>query len=294
MLLSSIFWKERGKEGIAYMKYLLKDFCPEFQKYKKDDMSITINYCDYLRAETFISYNFLVYFNVNHCLLYPVKTQVIWSKLSQIFECLTAFVISKCCQVKRETLCFQIWFWCFWQDFGSMASRLNLQHQITLLCVTVNQKMFPFQKTGIQVTGISVIFSLTLWVQRHCIPGSVKAGKVHPFLLHGWDICISYFRPCWPWVPWVSAVVFSSTFQWQRKRSSSTQSCIPLDVPALCPEHTHAQVPRAHAVAVELTGVLLQHHGLGSSHPRNNVAAQLKCCGVLHAWTCSGSSVPCI
>lgn len=29
---------------------------------------------------------------------------------------------------------------------------------MTLLCVTVNQNMFLFQKTGIQVTGISVIF----------------------------------------------------------------------------------------------------------------------------------------
>lgn len=157
MLLSTIFWKEREKESIACMKYALKNFCPVDQKYNKDDMSTTINYCDYQIAETFISCSFLNYFHVNSCLLYPVKAQIIWSKLSQIFECLIAFVISKCCQVKREALCFQIWFWGFWQDFCSRASRLHLQHQITLSCVTVDQKMFSFQKTDIHITGISVI-----------------------------------------------------------------------------------------------------------------------------------------
>lgn len=106
-----------------------------------------INDWDYQIAETFILCCFLVYFDVNCCLHYPMKAQIIWSKQSQIFECLNAFAISKCCQVERDGFDKIL---CFWKDFGSMASRLHPQHQINLLCVTVNQKMFPFQKPGIQ------------------------------------------------------------------------------------------------------------------------------------------------
>lgn len=89
------------------MKYIFKDFCPGCQEYNKEQMYLTIKYCDHQTAQTFISCS-LVYFDVNHCLLYHVKTQVMWSKLSKIFVCLTVFVFSKCCQSKREALCLQI------------------------------------------------------------------------------------------------------------------------------------------------------------------------------------------
>jgi len=203
------------------MKYIFKDFRPGCQEYNKEQMCLTIKYCDHQTAQTFISCSFFVYFDVNHCLLYHMKTQVIWSKFSKIFVCLTVFVFSKCCQLKREAWCLHTWFWNICQNVETIANRLYLQHQENLSGVTVNQKMFDCQKTCTRVNGSNGVFALNLWVQRRHIPEAGRAGKVHPFLLHDSAVCVTCRRPGWLWVPWIGTVVFKSAFQVTKWRENS-------------------------------------------------------------------------
>lgn len=149
-----------------------------------------------------------------------------WAKSLCVLLCLS---FQNAAKLKREALCFYIWFWNFCQNFGNIINELYLQHQKNLLCITVNQKMFDCEKTCVQVNGTNWIFALNLWVQRCYVHEDGIASEVHPLLLHGSDICVTYLRPGWLWDLWISAV-FNATFQMAEWRENlpPSKSCIHL------------------------------------------------------------------
>ena len=181
-------------------------------------MYLTIKWCDHQTAQAFISWSFFVYFDASHCLLYQVKTQVIWSKLSKIFVCLTVFVFSTYCQLKREALCLQIWFWTFCQSFGSIADR-----QKKLLyyhCKPENVWLPENTRSGKWERWNFCLKFLRSETIHVCEDGIAR--KAHPFLLPASDSGATDGRPGWLWVPWISTAVFPLHFKW---RNEGQMSC---------------------------------------------------------------------
>lgn len=141
-------------------------------------------------------------------------------------------------------------------DFGSFTkilvvplidfiSSIKKKQPVVYHCKTENVWL---PETCVQVNGSNWFFALNLGVQRCCFHGDGVASAVHPFLQHDSNICVTYLRPSWLWVPWASTVGFDSTFQMAKWREET--SCFPLRAAffwllttAFSPERTDAVVP---------------------------------------------------
>lgn len=166
---------------------------------------------------------------------------------AKIFVCFIVFVSSKCCQLKREALCLQIWFWNICQNCGSIFSKLYLQHKKKkiMLCVTVNQKMFEScQKICIQVNGDmnfclkfvgSDAFHMWRWK---------RTQEASPLLLHEHYTSVTYFETKLT----LSPLAYTAHFKWQ---SEGETSCFPSAAAFLWAQRwslvlsTQAAVPRS-------------------------------------------------